>query len=53
MTSPSTFEIGAALVTCATLTSRGIPEPEAQFSDYAETVILGSGKIFSTYLDML
>lgn len=45
MSAPTTFEIGAALATCATLTSRGIPEPEANFTDYAETVVLGSGLV--------
>ena len=45
MAAPTTFEIGANLAGCATLTSRGIPEPEAQFSDYAETVVLGSGLV--------
>lgn len=45
MAAPTTFEIGAALATCATLTSRGIPEPEANFTDYAELVTLGSGVV--------
>lgn len=43
MAAPTTFEIGAALATSATLTSRGIPEPEANFTDYSTTVRLASG----------
>ena len=45
MTAPTTFEIGAALGSVATLLSRGIPDPEANFTDFTETVVLGSGLV--------
>jgi hypothetical protein len=45
MTAPTTFEIGSALGSIATLTSLGAIEPESQFIDYSTTVKTGSGKV--------
>ena len=45
MTTPTTYEIGAALGSIATLISLGAIEPDSQFSDYSDTVKLGSGLV--------
>jgi len=45
MPAPTTYEIGAALGSVATLSSRLIPDPESNFTEYSETVVLGSGLV--------
>jgi hypothetical protein len=42
---PTTFELGATLGGIATLASLSIPDPEADFQNYASTVRLANGKI--------
>lgn len=43
MAAPTSYEIGATLLTMQTLNALGVVAPKSDFSDYTDTIVLASG----------